>query len=81
MKIYTTNGMVESRHIKEIDNQLRILGSKVDEKYLDGEDYALALVLYLACGKGSFGLSIEDINNIEGDDFKIEYNCKNSIIR
>jgi hypothetical protein len=79
---YEESSMVEPEHIKEIDKQLKKLGSKVEEKCLDGEKHALARVLNLACGGGKYGLSsLNAINTIGNDEFSIKYTCQNSPTR
>lgn len=79
MKIYDRDEMIRAEHIKEIDKQLKKLGSKVDEKLLDGEAHILSNVLNLACSGGSYGLSLNKINSIGNNEFQLYYNCENSI--
>lgn len=75
MTTYKETTMVLPEHIKEIDKQLKKLGSKVEERFLDGEEHVLANVLNLACGSGTFGISSLDVLNSIGDvTFSIE--CK-----
>ncbi len=64
--------MVKSDDITEINKQLQKLGSKVPNNCLDGQEHALANILYLACGGGTFGISLSDINNIQNNNFSID---------
>ncbi len=78
MTEYTESMMVLPEHIIEIDKQLRKLGSKVKVSCLDdGEKHVLANVLYLACGDGTFGISLDAINSIKHDEFTINCTCRN----
>jgi len=80
MIIYDRNILVNAKHIKEINRQLCKLGSKVEEKLVnDGNSHALLNVLSLACGGGSFGISLSKINSIENEEFKIDCSCDSSI--
>lgn len=80
MEIYDRNLMIIPKHIKEIDKQLRKLGSKVEESLVkDNESHILSNVLNLACSGGSYGLSLEQINSICNSEFKLDYQCENSI--
>lgn len=82
MTTYKETTMVSPEHIKEIDKQLKELGSKVEERFLDGEEHMLANVLNLACGGGTFGISSLDALNSIGDvTFSIECTCENSITK
>ena len=80
MVIYDEKSMVEPEHIKEIDKQLKKLGSKVPEELLkDGGQHSLANVLQLACGGGTYGVSsLDSLNNIENAEFGIKCSCQNS---
>ena len=75
MVIYSNNLMVEHKHILEIDKQLKQYGSKVKESFLNG-DHCLANVLNLACGSGTYGITLDKINSIQTNEFKIDYTCK-----
>ena len=75
MVIYSNNLMVEHKHILEIDKQLKQYGSKVKESFLNG-DHCLANVLNLACSAGTYGITLDKINSIQTNEFKIDYTCK-----
>ena len=80
MIVYDRNIMVEAKHILEIDKQLKKLGSKVDDKLVnDKQSHALSNVLNLACSGGSFGISLDKINSIQNDEFKINCSCEHSV--
>lgn len=79
MKIYDKNTMVCSKHITEINKQLAQLGSKVPKEFLDGNEHILANILNLACGGGTYGITLEKINSIKNNEFEIHYDCKDSI--
>jgi len=79
MKTYTDIDMVKPKDIIEINKQLSKLGSKVSEKFLDGEEHSLANILHLACGESSYGISIQDINSIQSANFRIDCKCKDTI--
>lgn len=82
MTIYTETSMVKPEHIREIDKQLKNLGSKVPDACLDNSEHSLALVLSLACGGGQFGVSsLGEINNIGDSHFSIDCTCQNSPTR
>ncbi len=79
MKIYDKNSMISSKDIAEINKQLVKLESKVPKEFLDGNEHALANVLSLACGGGTYGITSEKINSIKNNEFEIHYDCKGSI--
>lgn len=64
--------MVSPKHIKIIDEQLQKFGSKVSDTCLDGEEHALANVLWLACGESTYGISLEKINSIRNANFQLD---------
>jgi hypothetical protein len=76
MVIYSKNLMVEHKHIVEIDKQLKQFGSKVGDSFLDGDSHCLANVLNLAYGSGTYGITLDKINSIQTNEFKIDYICK-----
>lgn len=65
--------MVNKEHVKIITRKLRALGSDVSKGLSIDEAHALANVLYLATGNGTYKLPIEEINKIEGSDFTIKW--------
>jgi len=74
IEIYTNQSMVKPEHIKEIDNQLKNMGSKVPKELVeDKKEHSLANILQLACGAGSFSVKSEKINSIKTNEF--ELNC------
>jgi hypothetical protein len=73
--------MIKTKDIVEIHKQLQKLGSKVSDNCLDGKEHALANILHLACGGGTFGVSLNDINDIKNNNFSIECDCKHSVTR
>lgn len=79
MTIYSNNEMVEVSHIVEINKQLKKLGSKVKDDLLDGEKHSLSNVLSLACGGGTYGITVDKINSIQSSQFQINCSCENSI--
>jgi len=84
MAIYNENSMVEPEHIKEIDKQLKKLGSKVPEELLkDSTQHSLANVLQLACGGGKYKVeTLSEINKIKIPNvFSIECSCQKSPLR
>ncbi|WP_157760828.1 hypothetical protein [Hydrogenovibrio halophilus] len=82
MTTYTETSMVKPEHIRIIDEQLKDLGSKVQDSCLDGQEHSLANVLHLACGGGSFEVSsLETLNGIGNSHFSIQCTCQNSVTR
>ncbi len=79
MITYQHTNMVKADHIKVINKSLKKMGSKVQEDCLDGENHSLANILHLACGGGTYRISIENINSISNDEFNINCSCINSI--
>lgn len=78
-EVYVNGSMVKPEHIKEINKQLKKIGSKVPDNFLDDKEHILANILQLACGSGSFGVaSIEDINKIGTDEFGLVCDCEKS---
>ena len=73
MTIYTRNSMIKKEHVKIIASKLRDLGSDVPKDLSIDEAHALANMLYLATGNGTYKLPIEQINKIEGSDFTIKW--------
>lgn len=71
MKIYNKHSMVSSKHIREIEKQLKKLGSKVDEQFMDGKEHTLENVLFYALGTGTYGVTVDSINAIKTTDFEI----------
>ena len=81
MPTYYNTDMVKANDIIKINKQLQKLGSKVPDNCLDGKDHILANILHLACGGGTFGVSLNDINKIQDSSFSIKCDCKHSITR
>lgn len=81
VKIYTTSDMVSAKHIKEIDKQLQQLGSKVSDRFMKNDKHILANVLSLACGDGTNGITIEQINSIKHPEFEIECDCRHATLK
>lgn len=78
----TNNAMVKKEHIKYIHEQLQKLNSKVPYELEKSEkDHALCNVLSLACGGGTFSVSLEEINNIKNEEFSIQCNCEKAVTR
>lgn len=73
MTIYNRNSMVKKEHVKVIANELITLGSKVANNIDLDSEHCLANILHLAVGKGTFGLSYEQINNIKSNEFSISW--------
>jgi len=73
LTIYTRNSMVKKEHVKIITSKLKALGSDVPKDLSIDETHALANILYLATGNGTYKLPIEQINKIEGNDFTIKW--------
>jgi hypothetical protein len=69
--------MVKPQHIKEIDKQLRIHNSKVDEQFIDNQEHALFNILYLACSQRNYGVKHDMIANIKTSEFSLENICEN----
>ena len=71
--IYTkTSIAINTQHIIEINKQLIELGSKVDDRFLDGKEHALLNILHLAMGGGgTYKVPLEDINKIVTNQFQI----------
>ena len=67
------NSMVKKEHVKIITSKLKSLGSDVPKDISIDKAHALANILYLATGNGTHKLSIEQINQINGDDFIIKW--------
>jgi len=65
--------MVKKEHVKIITSKLKALGSDVPKDLSIDETHALANILYLATGNGTYKLPIEQINKIEGNDFTIKW--------
>lgn len=72
MTVYMNSSMVKAEHIIEINKQLQQLGSKVQTRYLDGQDHALGNVLSTACGEGKYGITLDKINSIKHPEFEID---------
>lgn len=71
MKTYLLCDMVPSHHIKEIDQQLRKVNSKIQKNFIiDNQPHLLKNILFLALGQGTFRVKKEHINNI---DFNNEF--------
>lgn len=81
MKVYTTDDFVSVEHINEIDQQLQQLGSKVSDGFMENGEHLLANVLSLACGDGTYGISIEQINSIKHAEFEIKCDCRHATIK
>tara|TARA_R110000824_G_scaffold31699_3_gene102809 strand:- start:1105 stop:1305 length:201 start_codon:yes stop_codon:yes gene_type:complete len=65
--------MVKKEHVKIVTSKLKSLGSDVPKDISIDKAHALANILYLATGNGTYKLSIEQINQISGDDFIIKW--------
>lgn len=84
--------MVKKEHAKVIADKLGSLGSKVSEhikeelKENKEDKYALANLLFLACGGSTYKLEIDQIKSINNDQFSIKesaikYLCEHSSTR
>jgi hypothetical protein len=71
MQDYVGTQMVKKKHVKEIAKELRKRGSKTPKGISLAKDRSLANLLSLACGHGTYGLSIEDIVTIGSSEFSI----------
>jgi hypothetical protein len=92
MTIYDEKSMLKKEHVKLIADKLGSLGSKVPEnlekdlKENEKNEYALANLLFLACGGGKYKLEIDQIKLINNDQFSIKdsaikYLCEHSPTR
>lgn len=74
MRTYISSSMVKVEHAKIIKEKLKDLKSEVPQD-LDLEiEHCLANLLYLAAGDGSYKLTSDQINQIKGDEFSINWN-------
>jgi hypothetical protein len=71
MEVYTNTSMVKQRHIDEIESQLKNLKSALPKNFDKAKDRALSNILFLATGNGKYRISIESVNKISSDEFKI----------
>ncbi|MDD2225994.1 MAG: hypothetical protein PHD42_02630 [Dysgonamonadaceae bacterium] len=92
LTIYDEKSMVGKEHAKLIANKLSSLGSKVSERIMEdlkknnNKKYALANLLYFACGGSTYKLDIDQIKSINNDQFSIQesaiiYLCEHSATR
>lgn len=81
MTVYTNSIWVKAEHIKEINKLLEQLGSKVSDEFIGNGKHILANVLSLACGDGTYGISIEKINSIKHPEFEIQCDCRHATIK
>lgn len=92
MVIYNENSMVTKEHAKLIADKLGTLKSKVSKKIEEDlkkgkkDEYALANLLSLACGDGTYKLEIDQIMSINNNQFSINesairYLCEHSVTR
>jgi hypothetical protein len=65
--------MVKKEHVKIITSKLKALGSDAQKELSINETHALANILYLATGNGTYNLPVEQINKIEGNDFTMKW--------
>ncbi len=73
LTIYTKNSMVKKEHVKIITRKLINLGSNVPEGLSTDEEHALANLLYLAAGDGTYKLTSDQINQIKSNKFSISW--------
>lgn len=71
MEVYTNTSMVKQRHIDEIESQLKKLKSALPKDFDKTKDRALSNILSLATGNGKYSISLESVNKISSDEFKI----------
>ncbi|WP_419777760.1 hypothetical protein [Malaciobacter marinus] len=81
MTTYNEKSMVKKEHVKFIKSELKKLDSKLANNINSEKEHSLANLLSLACGGGTFGISLDDINSIGNDEFSIECSCENAITR
>lgn len=81
MITYKFGDMVTAEHIIEINKLLEQIGSKVSDRFMNDDKHILANVLSLACGDGTYSISIEEINSIKHPEFEIECDCRHATIK
>lgn len=81
MITYKFGDMVTAEHIIEINKLLEQIGSKVSDRFMNDDKHILANVLSLACGDGTYSISIEEINSIKHPEFEIECDCRHAMIK
>lgn len=73
MTIYTNQSMVKKEHARIIAEALIELDSKIPKDLDFKKEHSLANILSLATGNGTYKLSFDEINQIQNEEFSIEW--------